>query len=85
MWIFDISLDDIIWQQAINSYRYVEQVWRQRSAPNDEFMLFQMLHVGLVDVSPRDRPFPMATRSMRYSAILAEKLWAIAERERLRV
>jgi hypothetical protein len=81
----ETSLDDMLWVQAMNSYRYLEQVWRRQSAPDNEFVLFHMLHRGLVDTPQRDRAFPMATRSMRYTAIVGERLWALIERERQRV
>ena len=53
--------------------------------PNDERILYRLLHKGLLDIRDKDKQFFANTRSMRFTSVVAEKLWAIVERERLRV
>lgn len=84
-WWWNLSLDDQIWLQTINSYRYVEKRWRNHDMTDDESVLFKLLHRGFTDATTEDRPFPMATRSMRFSSCVAERLWGLIDRDRKQV
>ena len=84
-WNFSISLDDLLWMQSVNSFRYVEKKWNNADMPNDERILYRLLHKGLLDIRDKDKQFFANTRSMRFTSVVAEKLWAIVEREQLRV
>ena len=49
-------------------------------------LLFHQLQLGLIDPRPNyDPPKDVATRAMRYSALLVECMWTMVDRERTRV
>ena len=49
-------------------------------------VLFNQLWMGFIDPCPNfDLPMDAATRVMRYSAILVERMWAMVDEERSRV
>ena len=49
-------------------------------------LLFQQLGLGLIDPRPNyDPPKDVATRAMRYSALLVECMWTMVDRDRARV
>ena len=52
--------------------------------PDDQAM-YEFLSWGIWDPRPCDRPWDSSTRSIRYSAILADRLWNMIEDERARV
>ena len=84
-WNFSISLDDLLWTQSVNSFCYVEKKWNNADMPNDERILYRLLHKGLLDIWDKAKQFFANTWSMRFTSVVAEKLWAIIESERLRV
>ena len=53
---------------------------------SEEKRLHELIFQGVVDHSARDRPMDASTRSMRYSAVLADYLSSMlrAERDRVR-
>src|SRR3984885_2031211 len=83
-WWPTISMDDQLWVYSIASYCYLE-TRRGRSLNNDEQILARSMRVGLLDTLDRDRPHISSTRSTRYSALLADRLWGLLETERTRV
>jgi len=83
-WWPTISMDDQLWVYSIASYRYLE-TRRGRNLTHDEQALARLMRVGLLDTLDRDRPHISSTRSMRYSANLADRLWGMLETERTRV
>ena len=49
-------------------------------------LLFHQLRLGLINPRPNyDNPKDTATRAMRYSALLVERMWTMVDRERARV
>ena len=74
-----------MWTQSLNSFRYVEKKWTNADMPNDERILYHLLHKGLLDIQDKDKQFFANTLSMRFTSVVAEKLWAIVEREGLGV
>jgi hypothetical protein len=53
--------------------------------PDEERALFHLIEDGIIDASELDNPMPASTRSMRYTAVVADRLWSIIEREKKRV
>ena len=83
-WNFSISLDDLLWTQSVNSFWYMEK-WTNADMPNNECILYHLLHKGLLHIWDKDKQFFANTLSMRFTSVVAEKLWAMVERELLRV
>ena len=51
-----------------------------------DMLLFHQLRLGLIDPRPNyDNPKDVATRAMRYSALLVERMWTMVNRECARV
>jgi hypothetical protein len=81
----DISLDDQLWHQALVTHRRQEQEyatvpkWRDE----DERGLFNLIQAGILD--HEDKPWESSTRSMRHGAAMADRLWALLEKEHTRV
>jgi hypothetical protein len=48
-------------------------------------MLWTFLNVGLTDDSTKDKQWATSIRAMRYTAVVAERLWALLKEERTRV
>ena len=82
-----LVMDDTLWQQAIGVERHFieHRLARVTSWSHDEQRLSRLLHMGVQDARGEDRPMDASTRSMRYSAVLADRLWSMVEAERDRV
>ena len=61
--------------------------WRRsEDMPTSDQLLFHQLWLGLINPRPNyDNPKDVATRAMRYSALLVEQIWTMVDRERARV
>ena len=61
--------------------------WRRNEdMPTSNQLLFHQLQLGLITPRPNyNNPKDVATRAMRYSALLVERLWTMVDRERARV
>ena len=80
------TLDDRLWHHAMVTDRYMAGIRRSGvRRPNDEKALYQLIQDGITDASDLDKPRSSSTRSMRYAAVMADRLWAIVEREKRRV
>ena len=82
-----LVLDDCLWQQAIGLERHILVV-RQGDAPNwttDEHALNAFLRMGTVDLTPEHFHSNGSVRAMRYSALLADRLWSMLDEEQERV
>ena len=84
-----LVLDDRLWMQAIGVERHFFEV-RQHQAPtwtHDETILAKWIHMGTSNLRPEHRQSNTALRSMRYSAIMVDRLWSMIalERERVRL
>ena len=59
---------------------------RNEDMPTSDRLLFHQLWLGMIDPRPNyDNPKDAATRAMRYSALLVERLWTMVDRECARV
>ena len=79
----NVSVDDLLWMQAI----VVQQdlMVMTHAIPNlndDERALRRLLYEGILDWKEEDRPWNASTRSMRYSAVLTDRLWSLFQKER---
>ena len=63
----------------------MEDYWNRQLKTHNERLLWSLLTRGIYDHAPEDRPWDASTRSMRYSAIMGDRLWAMWESERDRV
>jgi hypothetical protein len=82
----NLSLADMLWHQAMATYRHQSE-WRQSQVAvgQQEDVLFYLINRGLVDASALDGPWHSSTRSMRYAATLTERLWSLVEYEQVKV
>ncbi|KAF9642782.1 hypothetical protein BDM02DRAFT_3192701 [Thelephora ganbajun] len=78
------SFDDIVWQQAIGSLMSLDHTHRGHDHRDDEHVLFSLIQAGLVDHQAFDLPHKWSTRSSRYSAVMAERLWVLHTAEKAR-
>ena len=80
-----LLLDDRIWLWSIAAERFNSEC---RSGDTDrpgDIVLSSMLRAGLHDWSELERPSEASTRSMRYAACLADRLWEGIESEGTKV
>ena len=84
-WNIGCTLDDQLWYQCLASDRYMVEHRNRMQKTHDERLLWLMLRRGIYDQAPEDRPWDGAVRSMRYSAIMGDRLWSMIETERKRV
>jgi hypothetical protein len=84
--IFDNGwLDDQLWTQAIRTFHHLEVKTASRAYWGDGSVLHGLLVMGLTDQHKEDRPFDASTRSMRYTGIVAHRLWNMLAEEKDRV
>ena len=88
-WPEGVVFDDFLYCQAIGVGRYMIDCRRPlfhggEMIPDDQAM-YEFLSWGIWDQRPCDRALDASTRSIRYSAILADRLWSMIEDERNRV
>ena len=81
----ELTVNDQTWIGGIAGLRNLERR-RNEDMPTSDWLLFHQLQLGLIDPRPNyDNPKDAATRAMRYSALLVERLWTMMDRERARV
>ena len=81
----ELTVNNQTWIGGIAGLRNLEQR-RNEDMPISDRLLFQQLRLGLVDPRPKyDNPKDVATRAMRYSALLVEHMWTMVDRECTRV
>ncbi|KAF9642529.1 hypothetical protein BDM02DRAFT_3193067 [Thelephora ganbajun] len=78
------SFDDIIWQQAIGALKNIDHTHCGNDNRDDEHVLFSLLQAGLVNHQVFDLPHKWLSRSIRYSAMVADCLWALHTAEHAR-
>src|ERR1700753_3525244 len=79
--------DDCIWLWAIGIARiHDERIWHGEvmSSAND-VAVRNVICLGLYGWTPEDRPWDGSTRSMRYAAVVSDRLWELLRLERPRV
>ena len=81
----ELTVNDQTWIGGIAGLCNLE--WRRNEdMPTSDRLLFHQLRLGLIDPRPDyDNPKDVATRAMRYSALLVERLWTMVDREHTRV
>ena len=81
----ELTVNNQTWIGGIAGLHNLEQRWAEDMLTSDR-LLFHQLRLGLVDPrSNYDNPKDAATRAMRYSALLVERMWTMVDRERARV
>ncbi|KAF9642117.1 hypothetical protein BDM02DRAFT_3133314 [Thelephora ganbajun] len=78
------SFDDIVWQQAIGALMNQDHTRRGRDLVDDEKVLYDLVSSGLIDHQDFDEPHKWSSRSIRYLAVVADRLWSLFEAERKR-
>src|ERR1700759_3642320 len=79
--------DDRIWFWAMGTARvHDEHIWRGEvlSSAND-VVVQNMICLGLYDWTAEDRPWDGSMRSIRYAAVMSDRLWKLLCLERQRV
>ena len=81
----ELTINDQTWIGGIAGLCNLE--WRRsEDMPTSDQLLFHQLRLGLIDPRPNyDPPKDAATRAMRYSALLVERMWIMVDREHARV
>ena len=75
-------LDDQIFSLSIVAQHHLEarrEILTAEGVDNDARVLFHLLNRGLLDQEVMDRPRDGATRAMRYSAAMGERLWRLID------
>jgi len=80
-------MDDTLWSLALASGCHVKEVRKPaaRTWTHDERAMFHLLEGGLFDARAQDKPWDASTRSMRYTAVMGDRLWLMYETERAQV
>ena len=81
-------LDDQLWVLAMSTARYCDEVRRGTGgirSTADDSILWRMIRQGVLDHSDSDKRWDSATRAMRHSAIIGDRLWSLLDQERDRV
>ena len=85
-WFGGVSLDDLLWHQAIVTMQELEFTHpRSPVVPDEDDALWSLLTTGLIDPTDHDGRWATAIRSMRYSASMGERLWSMIKKEKSRV
>ena len=86
-WAVGCTLDDILWHQALVALRQLNSDLHPKikELPTAQWVLYQLLHHGVVDPRPRDPAFNALTRVMCYSAVVTDRVWALLDKETTRV
>ena len=81
----ELTVNNQTWIGGIAGLRNLERR-RNEDMPTSDRLLFHQLQLGLINPRPNyDNPKDVATRAMRYSALLVERLWTMVDREHARV
>ncbi|KAF9643099.1 hypothetical protein BDM02DRAFT_3192215 [Thelephora ganbajun] len=75
------SFDDIIWQQAIGACKNMDHNHHGHNMGDEEKVLFDLVSMGIIDHQEFDKPHKWSSHSIRYSAVVADCLWALFEAE----
>ncbi|KAF9642754.1 hypothetical protein BDM02DRAFT_3192731 [Thelephora ganbajun] len=76
--------DNIVWQQVIGALKNIDHTYQGQQQGDDEHILFSLLQAGLIDHQAFDLPHKWSSRSIHYSAIVAEHLWLLYTAEHIR-
>src|ERR1700753_1010509 len=80
-------VDDRIWFWAMGTARIHDERIRRGEAMSstNDVAVQNMIRLGLYDWTAEDRPWNGSTRSMRYPAVVSDRLWELLRLERQRV
>ena len=82
---FELTNNDQVWTGGIAGLRNLERR-RELDLLTTNRVLFHQLCMELIDPRPNyDPPMDAATRVMRYSAMLVERMWSMVDEECARV
>ncbi|KAF9648385.1 hypothetical protein BDM02DRAFT_3187147 [Thelephora ganbajun] len=76
--------DDIVWQQAIEALMNQDHSCRGRDMADNEKVLFNLVSARLINLQEFDEPHKWSTCSIRYSAVMVDRIWALFEAEHVR-
>ena len=80
------TLDDQLWHQSMVTHCYLRESRRFAAYRSVEAkVLHDLIYQGTADAPMFDNPCPSSTRSMRFAAVVGDRLWAIVEEEQHRV
>ena len=90
VWQDGLLMDDQLWLQMMLTDRlltecHLDCIHQNKSLHMEERGLVQLLSLGTLDCSAKDRPWDASTRSMRYTAATSSRLWMLLVQERDRV
>jgi hypothetical protein len=79
--------DDRIWFWAMGTARIHDERIRGGEVLTSahDIAVQNILRLGIYDWTPEDRPWDGSTRSMRYAAVMGDRLWEMLRLERQRV
>ena len=75
-------LDDQIFGMSVMAQHCLEarrEILTSDRVEDDARVLFHLLNCGLLDQEVMDRPNDGATRAMRYSTVMEERLWRLID------
>ena len=75
-------LDDQIFSMSVIAQHHLEsrrEILTSDRVEDNARVLFHLLNRGLLDQEVMDRPRDGATRAMRYSAAMGERLWRLID------
>ncbi|KAF9643532.1 hypothetical protein BDM02DRAFT_3191498 [Thelephora ganbajun] len=78
------SFNDIVWQQAIGASRNMDYTHHSCNMGDEEKVLFNLVSVGIIDHQEFNKLHKWSSCSIRYSAIVANCLWALYKAEHTR-
>ena len=79
----NLVFDDLVWHQSIVSLERLQTFHGGLRADPDDAVFWNLLMRGVLDMEPEERPNDAATRAVRYSAVMGDRLWAMVQGERL--
>ena len=85
-WLNGCSIDDQLWHQSMVSYfNQMDHASDELNYSPDEKVLRILLARGVLDMDEFDKVWDGATRSMRYSAVMMDRMLTMFQEEQKRV
>ena len=81
----NLVFDDLVWHQSIVSLERLQTFRGGLRADPDDAVFWNLLMCGVLDMTPEERPNDASIWTIRYSAVMGDRLWAMVQGERLRV
>src|ERR1700679_2796209 len=83
-WLEGVTLGNQLWFQSVITSRS-QGLRLQGGLPHNNRWIWKILQLGYIDGRVADRPWDASTRSMRYTAVVGDRIQASVEVERARV